>query len=391
MNQMPRTIYFDYNATTPLDPAVREVMLPFLGGEAGGVWGNPSSVHHVGRKARALLDDARDRAAKFLGAKPSEIIFTSGGTESNNLAIFGTARALKTKGKHLLTSAIEHHAVLHCFDYLEKHEGFSVTRLPVDAAGRISPDDLLRAIRPDTTFVSLMAANNEIGTLQPVADFGAICRQRGIVFHSDTAQWFGKEPFANVNQFNAELLSVCAHKFHGPRGAGLLYIKSPLHPDPILFGGGHENERRAGTENLAAIFGLVEALERFVKTPVFTAEKLKSLASKLISTIETIDGCEVISPRENVLSNTIAFVVRGADSIALLAGLDVEGICASSGSACSAGSLEPSHVVLAIGKKAEANSLVRFSLGRDSTAEEVNAVCALLPEVIRRARKSAIR
>ena len=385
---MPRTIYFDYNATTPLDPAVREVMLPFLGGEAGGVWGNPSSVHHVGRKARALLDDARDRAAKFLGAKPSEIIFTSGGTEADNLAIFGTARALKAKGKHLITSAIEHHAVLHCFDYLEKHEGFAVTRLPVDATGRISPDDLQRAIRPDTTFVSLMAANNEIGTLQPVADFGAICRQRGIIFHSDTAQWFGKEPFANVHQFNAELLSVCAHKFHGPRGAGLLYIKSPLHPDPILFGGGHDNERRAGTENLAAIFGLVEALERFVKTPVFAAEKLKPLAEKLLAAIETIDGCEVISPRENVLANTIAFVVRGADSIALLAGLDVEGICASSGSACSAGSLEPSHVVVALGKLTEANSLVRFSLGRDSTMEEVDSVCAMLPEVIRRARKS---
>ena len=178
---MPRTIYFDYNATTPLDPAVRDAMLPFL----GEIWGNPSSVHHVGRQARALLDDARERAAKVLGGKPSEIVFTSGGTESNNLAIFGTARLLKPKGRHLITSAIEHHAVLHCFDYLEKKEGFEVTRLPVNSEGRVSVDDLKKAIRPDTILVSIMAANNEIGTIQPVAELGAICRERGIVFHTD--------------------------------------------------------------------------------------------------------------------------------------------------------------------------------------------------------------
>jgi len=379
---MPRTIYFDYNATTTLDPAVREAMLPFL----SEIWGNPSSVHHVGRKARALLDDARDRAAKFLGAKPSEIIFTSGGTEANNLAIFGAARLLKPKGKHLITSAIEHHAVLHCFDYLEKKEGFEVTRLPVNSEGRVSVNDLKSAIRADTVLVSIMAANNEIGTIQPVAELGAVCRERGIVFHSDAVQWFGKEPFENINQFNADLVSVCAHKFHGPKGAGLLYIKSPLHPDPILFGGGHENERRAGTENLPAIIGLVAALEKFLKPPVFERIKLKALAAKLIAAIEKIDGCELVSPRENCLANTVSFVVRGADSIGLMAGLDLEGICASSGSACSAGSIEPSHVILAIGKKESANSLVRFSLGRDSTAEEVNFVCAALPEIIRRAQ-----
>jgi cysteine desulfurase len=379
---MPRTIYFDYNATTPLDASVREAMLPFL----GAVWGNPSSVHHIGRKARALLDDARDRAAKFLGAKPSEIIFTSGGTESNNLAIFGSARALKAKGKHLITSAIEHDAVLESFDYLETKEGFEVTRLPVNSDGRVSPEDLKRAIRADTILVSIMAANNEIGTIQPVAELGKICRARGIVFHSDAVQFFGKEPFENAALFNADLISICAHKFHGPKGAGLLYIKSPLHPDPILFGGGHENERRAGTENLAGIIGLVAALEKFVKPPVFEKSNLKPLADKLISAIEKIDGCEMVSPRENSLANTISFVVRGADSIALLAGLDVEGICASSGSACSAGSIEPSHVIVAIGKKDLANSLVRFSLGRDSTIEDVDLVCSALPEIIRRAQ-----
>jgi len=379
---MPRTVYFDYNATTPLEAAVRDAMLPFF----GEIWGNPSSVHHVGRKARALLDDARDRAANFLGAKPSEIIFTSGGTEANNLAIFGAARMLRPKGKHLITSAIEHHAVLHCFDYLEKKEGFEVTRLPVNSEGRVSVDDLKKAIRADTILVSIMAANNEIGTIQPVAELGAVCRERGIVFHTDAVQWFGKEPFDNISQFNADLVSVCAHKFLGPKGAGLLYIKSPLHPDPILFGGGHENERRAGTENLPAIIGLVAALEKFIKPPVFERIKLEELSAKLIAAIEKIDGCELVSPRVNSLANTVSFVVRGADSIGLLAGLDLEGICASSGSACSAGSLEPSHVILAIGKKDAANSLVRFSLGRDSTAEEMNFVGAALPEIIRRAQ-----
>jgi len=379
---MPRSVYFDYNATTPLDPAVRDAMLPFL----GEIWGNPSSVHHVGQKARALLDDARDRAAKFLGAKPSEIIFSSGGTEANNLAIFGTARALKSKGKHLITSAIEHHAVLQCFDYLEKYEGFAVTRLSVNADGRVSVDDLKRAIRPDTVLVSIMAANNEIGTIQPVVELGAVCRERKVIFHTDAVQWFGKEPFETIGQFNAELVSVCAHKFHGPKGAGLLFIKSPLHPDPILFGGGHENERRAGTENLPAIIGLVAALEKFVKPPVFDRDRIKPLVDRLISTIENIPGCELVSPRDHCLANTVAFTVRGSDGIALMAGLDMEGICASSGSACSAGSLEPSHVILALGKKENANSLVRFSLGRDSTVVEVDFVCSVLPEIIRRAQ-----
>jgi len=357
-------------------------MLPFL----GEIWGNPSSVHHVGRKARALLDDARDRTAKFLGAKPSEIIFTSGGTESNNLAIFGTARLLKPKGRHLITSAVEHHAVLLAFEYLEEKEGFEVTRLPVDSDGRVSPDDLRKAIRADTILVSVMAANNEIGTIQPVAELGTICRERGILFHTDAVQWFGKEPFENVSQFNADLVSICAHKFHGPKGAGLLWIKSPLHPDPILFGGGHENERRAGTENLAGIFGLTVALEKFVKPPVFESSRLKPLSDKLISTIDSIEDCEIVSPRKNFLTNTVSFVVRGADSISLLAGLDLEGVCASSGSACSAGSLEPSHVIIAIGKAALANSLVRFSLGRDSSTEEINSVCRTLPEIVSRAR-----
>ncbi|HEV2456283.1 MAG TPA: cysteine desulfurase family protein, partial [Verrucomicrobiae bacterium] len=212
---MPRSIYLDYNATTPLDHSVRDAMLPFL----DEVWGNPSSVHHIGRRARALLDENRERAARFLGAKPSEIIFTSGGTESNNLAVLGTARFLRSKGRHLITSSVEHHAVLNCIDFLEAREGFEVSRLPVDSEGRVSPEDLERAIRPDTVLVSVMAANNEIGTIQPVSELGAICRRHGIIFHTDAVQWFGKQPFEKIEQFNADLVSVCAHKFHGPKGA----------------------------------------------------------------------------------------------------------------------------------------------------------------------------
>lgn len=378
-----RSIYFDYNATTPLDPLVREAMLPFL----GDVWGNPSSVHHVGQKARAFLDEFHERTAKVFRCKPSEVIFTSGGTESVNLAIFGTARMSKLKGRHLITSAIEHHAVLHSFQYLAKNEGFELTVLPVDSEGLISPDSLSKAIRPDTTLVSLMAANNEIGTLQPVSEFGWICRSRGVLFHTDAVQWFGKEPFESVEQFNADLVSICAHKFHGPKGAGALFIKSPLHPDPILFGGSHENERRAGTENLASIAGFVAALEKFVVTPVFPKDKLTLLSSRLIQLIEQIPGLQLVGSRDERLANTVSFVVEGADSISLLANLDLEGICASSGSACSAGSIEPSHVISALGVKPSlANSLIRFSLGRDSSDDEVEYVERILPEIIVRSQ-----
>ena len=378
-------VYFDYNATTPLDPSVRDAMLPYF----GEIFGNPSSVHSVGRQARALLDEARERSAQVLHCKPSELIFTSGGTESINLAIFGIARLRQNKGKHIITSAVEHHAVLHCCDYLEKKEGFEVTRLPVDLDGKVSVESLERAIRPDTILVSIMAANNEIGTVQPTAELGKVCQERGVLFHSDAVQWFGKEPFENIHQFNAELVSICAHKFYGPKGTGALFVRSPLHPDPILFGGGHENERRAGTENLAGIIGFTEALERFVRRPVFSKEKLSPLTERLINVIEKIDGAHFVGSRSGRLVNTVSLLVRGSDSIALLAGLDMEGICASSGSACSAGSLEPSHVISALGVERNlAHSLVRFSLGRESTLEEVERVECVLPEVIKRATKS---
>ncbi len=377
MNRVP--IYFDYNSTTPTDAKVLEAMRPYQ----EEVWGNPSSVHQIGRRARACLDDARDRVAQQLHAKPSEIVFTSGGTESNNLAIFGTARLLKSKGRHLITSPVEHHAALHCFNYLEKNEGFRVTRLPVNADGVVDPAAVKSAITSDTTLVSIMAANNETGTIQPVPEIGAICRERGVIFHTDAAQWFGKLTVPNISVFNADLVSICAHKFHGPKGAGALYIRSPLLPDPILFGGGHENDRRAGTENLPAVIGLAEALELFVPTPVFPNNPLEEWTERIAQSLDSIPGVLRRGSRHHRLSNTISFTVEGADSIALMASLDLDGVCASSGSACSAGSLEPSHVLIAMGiPRHLANSFVRFSLGRNTTEDEVTAVMQILPRLI---------
>jgi len=378
-----RTIYFDYNATTPLDPAVRAAMEPFL----DGVWGNPSSVHHVGRRARAALDDMRERTALVWGCKPSEVVFTSGGTESNNLAILGAARRLRAKGRHIVTTAVEHHAVLHPCEYLANNEGFRLTVVPVDGTGRVALDEVLHAIRPDTVLVSVMAANNEVGTLQPVEEIGVACRERGVLFHTDAVQWFGKESFASIHQFNADLVSFCAHKLHGPKGAGALFVRSPLQIDSILHGGAHENERRGGTENLAAAAGLVVALERFVKSPVFPKPALWALTEALRCEANKWPGVHFRGSLEHRLANTISFTVEGTDSIALLAALDLEGICASSGSACSAGSLTPSHVVRAMGTpEAEANALLRFSLGRESTQEEVETLTAAMPAILCRLR-----
>lgn len=380
-----KTVYLDYNATTPLDPEVKAAMEPFL----METWGNPSSIHHVGRRARACLDDFRERAATVLSCKPSEITFTSGGTEANNLAILGAARALRKRGNHLITSAIEHHAVLDCFRALQKWEEFNLTILPVDGAGRVRLDELAAAIRPDTVLVSIMAANNEIGTLQPVAECGALCRERGILFHTDAVQWFGKLPFSGVNSFNADLVSLCAHKFHGPKGAGLLYSRSPFHPQPLLWGGAQENEHRAGTENLAAIAGLVAAMEKFLTPPVFYFEECFDWARRLRSVICGIPGSHLLSPENACLPNTVAFATEKTDSISLLAALDLEGICASAGAACSAGSLEPSHVVRALGlEDGLARSLVRFSLGRENSSEQIECVAELLPSVIRRAQSA---
>lgn len=376
------TIYFDYNATTPLDASARAAMEPYF----GEVFGNPSSIHRVGRAARAALDETRDRAARLLRCKPSEAVFTSGGTESNNLALFGVARMLRSGGRHMVVSPVEHHSVLHAAQYLERREGWRITWLPVDREGRVNPLDVEAALEPGTALVSVMAANNETGAIQPVAEIGRVCRRKKVLFHTDASQWFGKEPFEAVAQFEADLVTLCAHKFHGPRGAGLLYIRSPLLPDPLIMGGGHENERRAGTENLPAIAGMVEAMERFIAPPVFPAA-LRDLTQGLMERAEAIEGVRFQGPRDQRLANTVSFTVEGCDSIALLAGLDIEGVCASSGSACSAGSLEPSHVLRAMRLPKElANSYVRFSLGRESTAQEVSTAAAALRRVVERIR-----
>jgi len=380
-----RTVYLDYNATTPLDPDVRNVMLPFL----GEVFGNPSSVHHVGRKARALLDDARDRVASLWRCKPSEVIFTSGGTESSNLAILGSARLLRPRGRHIISSQVEHPAVLHACEYLAKREGFEITHLPVSQDGFVSVESLRAALRPDTILVSIMAANNETGAIQPVDELGKVCRERGVLFHTDAVQSFGKLPFSDIHQFQADLVSVCAHKFHGPKGVGALFIRSPLHPDPLLFGGGHENERRAGTENLPAIVGFAEAFARFVPLPVFEPALQTSLSQRLLSGLEQLCsvGVTIRSPGTLRLPNTVSFTVKGSDSLTLLAALDLEGICASAGSACSSGSLEPSHVMKAMGvSDEESNALVRFSLGRENNESEILQVLKVLPELIARSR-----
>jgi cysteine desulfurase len=360
-------------------------MLPYL----GEIFGNPSSVHHIGRRARALLDDSRDRVATLWHCKPSEVVFTSGGTESSNLAVLGTARLRRERGRHIITSQVEHHAVLHACEYLAKREGFEVTYLPVTSEGFVTIESLVAALRSDTILVSIMAANNENGSVQPIAELGKICRARGVPFHTDAVQWFGKLPFESIHQFNADLVSVCAHKFHGPKGAGALFIRAPLHPDPIAIGGAHENERRAGTENLAGIVGFAEAIALFVPQPVFDPGGLAPLRMRLLSVLHSLEsvGVTIRSPGDSVLPNTVAFTVNGSDSLTLLAALDLEGICASAGSACSSGSLEPSHVMRAMGVPAgESNALVRLSMGRENTLADIEHLAEALPGILTRSR-----
>ncbi len=376
-------VYLDYNATTPPDPEVRAAMLAGFD-EA---WANPSSIHQLGRHARALLDDARERAAAVLSCKPSELTFTSGGTESNNAALFSAARLRRERGRHLICSLVEHPAVLAAFRQLASGEGFDLTLLPPDSSGEVCPEVVAAALRSDTILVSVMAANNEIGRHQRFREIGELCRARGILYHCDAVQWFGKETFAGVEAFGADLVPLCGHKFHGPRGAGLLYARSPLILPPFLVGGSQEGDRRAGTENLPAILGLVVAMERFLRPPVFDRRLLAGWADAVRRTLAELPGVRLFEAGPASLVNTVAFAVEGTDSMALLANLDLAGFCASSGSACSAGSVEPSHVLLAMGVSRDlASSLIRISLGRGNTESEIAALCVALPEVVRRAR-----
>jgi len=379
-----RLIYLDHAATTPLDPRVLEAMLPFL----SGISGNASSIHQVGRAALQALDDAREQVALVLGCQPKEIVFTSGGSESINLALKGVAMALRAQGKnHLISSTIEHHAVLHALDYLVEYEGFRVTLLPVDRNGRVNPADLSTALRPETALVSVMYANNETGVVQPIADLAAICRERGVLFHTDAVQAPGQLPL-DVNTLSVDLLSLTAHKFYGPQGVGLLYLRRGTPLVPQINGGAQERRRRAGTENIAGIVGLAKALTIAESERTTHASRLRALSERLIDGVLTrIPQSWLNGDRESRLPSIVNLGFACIETESLLLLLDQRGICASSGSACTSGSLEPSHVLLAMGlSPEEANGSIRFSLGKQTTDEQIDIVLDLLPDLVAQLR-----
>jgi len=379
-------IYLDYNATTPLCDAAREAMLPYLERR----FGNPSSVHAAGREARAAIDNARDKLAALLHAKPNEIIFTSGGTESCNLAVFGLARRQSAPGGHIISAKTEHHAVLNAVEHLEKNEDFEVTWLGVSRDGVIDLNQLASAIRPETRLVSIMTANNETGVLQPMREISQICRDRGVLLHTDMVQAFGK---VNVDLSLVDAASFAAHKFYGPKGAGFLFLRSGLSIQPIMFGGAHENERRPGTENVAAIAGMAPAAEWTLRDRGSEQERETRLRDELWTRIfANVPNAKQNGANAARLANTLNVSLLGLDSEMLLIALDLEGVCASSGSACMVGSVVASHVLLAMGLPIEhARSAVRFSLGKWTTAEEIMAAGDAVRKIVDRleTRKSA--
>jgi cysteine desulfurase len=380
----PPMIYLDYNATTPLAPEAFAAMRPYLERH----FGNASSIHAAGREARAAIDDARDRLARLLGAKPHEIVFTGGGTEAVNLAVLGLARQNTGRGRHIITSTTEHHAVLHACEHLEKRDGFRVTWLSVDRFGRIAPEQVAEAFTAETTLVSIMSANNETGVRQPVREIAALCRERGVLFHTDAIQSFGKEPL-HAPDFDA--LSLTAHKFHGPKGAGLLYLRAGTAIERLQHGGSHENERRPGTENVAAIAGLAAAAELALTNLEAEAARQARLRDRLWEGIRTrVPGAMQNGHPTEQLANTLNVSFPGLDGESMLIALDLAGIGASSGSACMVGSVVPSHVLLAMGVPPElARATVRFSLGKPTTEAEIDATLAALPEVFARLQGAA--
>jgi cysteine desulfurase len=381
--KIARRIYVDHNATTPLDPAVLEAMAPYL----CETFGNPSSVHAFGRDARAALDEARARLAGLLGCEEGEIIFTSGGTESDNTAIFGVARASRQRGRHIITSQIEHHAVLHACRYLEERGECEVTYLPAGRDGRVDPAELRRALRPDTVLVSIMSANNETGTRQLVSELAGICRERGVPFHTDAVQCFGKEP-VSVQAWPVDLLSLSAHKFGGPKAAGALYCRRGTPLDALLHGGSHENERRAGTENVAGIVGLAFAAEAAARKCADEAARLQALTDEFVALVQQkIRGVTLNGHPAHRLANTVNLSFAQCDSAGLLAGLDLEGVAVSTGAACAVGSLQPSHVLQAMGlPDDQARSAIRFSFGSANTAADLPLIVIALQRVVARLR-----
>jgi cysteine desulfurase len=377
-------IYLDYNATTPLLPEAFAAMRPYL--EAH--FGNPSSIHAAGREARAAIDDSRDRIARLLGAKPHEIIFTGGGTESDNLAILGLARHRAAHGKHIVTCTTEHHAVLHVFEHLQKREGFRVTFLPVDQYGCVSPEQVAEVLTPETTLVSLMTANNETGTLQPVREIAAVCRNRGVLFHTDAIQSFGKEPLPTA-EFDA--MSLAAHKFGGPKGAGVLMLRSGISIDRLQHGGSHENERRPGTENVAAIAGMAAAAELALQNMVEESRRQADLRDRLWDGVRHAFPEALLNGHPQLrLANTLNVSFPGLDGEGLIIALDLAGVAVSSGSACMVGSVMPSHVLLAMGVAPEiAGSTIRFSLGKQTTKTEISDSIERIKGVLSRLHAAA--
>ncbi|MHB0870489.1 MAG: cysteine desulfurase NifS [Chloroflexota bacterium] len=379
---MTRFIYLDHAATTPVDPAVVEAMIPYFTEK----YGNPSSIYAPAREARKALDWARDTVARILGASPAEIVFTSGGTESDNLALKGVAFANRQKGNHIITTQIEHHAILHACEYLEKRFGFRVTYLPVDQYGTVDLDALQRAMTPDTILVSIMAANNEVGTIQPIEEISRIVKTQGVLFHTDAVQAGGSLDL-NVDKLGVDMLSLSAHKFYGPKGVGVFYVRKGTSYWPQQQGGGQERGRRAGTENTAGIVGLATALKlAYDRLDYYNAHASK-LRDKLIEGIGKIPSAHLTGHPTNRLPNSASFVFDFIEGESILLSLDMLGVGASSGSACTSASLEPSHVLKAMGVPIErAHGSLRLTTGKDNTEADIDRVVEALPGIIERLR-----
>ena len=371
-------IYADNAATTKMSPAAIKAMTECM----ETAYGNPSSLYSLGQQAREIMDDARQRIADCLGCTPREITFTSGGSEADNQAILSAAKLGERKGKkHIISTAFEHHAVLHTLDKLRK-QGFDITLLDVHKNGIVTAQQVRDAIREDTCLVTVMFANNEIGTIQPIAEIGAVCREKGVLFHTDAVQAVGHIE-VNVAKQNIDMLSLSAHKFHGPKGIGVLYAKRGIVLDNLINGGAQERGKRAGTENLPAIVGMAAAMEEACGSIEEYAKKMVPLRDKLIAGLDKIPYGELNGDRENRLPATVNFCFEGIEGGALLLLLDDKGICASSGSACTSGSLDPSHVLLAIGRPHEvAHGSLRLSLGNDTTEEDIDYIIRAVTEVV---------
>ncbi len=375
---MVKRIYLDHAATTPTDPQVVEAMLPYF----MKAFGNPSTLYSLGREAKAAMEEARDKVAFSIGARSEEIVFTSGGTEANNFALEGVTFANERKGSHIITTSIEHHAVLETCKFLEKR-GFKVTYLPVDEYGLVYPEDVRKAITDKTILISVMHANNEVGTIEPIAEVGKIAREKEIYFHTDAVQTAGAIPI-NVDELNVDLLSMSSHKLYGPKGIGALYIRKGTRMIPLLHGGEQERKRRAGTENVPGIIGFGKAMEIAQAQMEQKQCQIANLRDKLIKGLfERIDGIRLNGHPLQRLPNNVSVCIEGVEGEAMLLNLDMKGICASSGSACTSGSLEPSHVLLAIGVPSQvAHGSLRFTLGRATKGEDIDYVLDVVVEIV---------